>query len=83
MEAIDWPDVISQLNRVGMTQQQIAAECGCGQSSISELAKGKTTEPRAGLAIRVLLLAQQRGVCLPYRVERHDSKVVGGVPNAA
>ncbi len=57
---MNWIDLITQLNAHGLTQQQIAAACGCGQTTISEIAAGKTKEPRYGLGQKLIdLLAQQ------------------------
>lgn len=54
---MDWKSLITELNRLGYTQPQIAALCGCGQATVSDLAKGITKEPRHSLgeALRTLL----------------------------
>jgi transcriptional regulator with XRE-family HTH domain len=58
---MNWIDLITQLNAHGLTQQQIAAACGCGQTTISEIAAGKTKDPRYGLGQKLIdLLAQQK-----------------------
>jgi transcriptional regulator with XRE-family HTH domain len=46
---MDWKSLIAELHKHGFTQPQIAAICGCGQATISDLANGKTTEPRHSL----------------------------------
>ena len=46
---MDWKSLIADLQRHGYTQPQIAAVCGCGQATISDLAKGNTKEPRHSL----------------------------------
>lgn len=54
---MDWPAVIAELQQLGMKQPQIAAACGCRQSTVSELARGATKDPRhsTGEALRKLL----------------------------
>jgi transcriptional regulator with XRE-family HTH domain len=53
---MDWQKLIAELQDHGYTQPQIAAACGCGQSTVSELSLGKTKEPRHSLgeALRAL-----------------------------
>jgi transcriptional regulator with XRE-family HTH domain len=47
---MDWKNIIADIQRHGqLTQPQIAAECGCGQATISDLASGKTAQPRHSL----------------------------------
>jgi transcriptional regulator with XRE-family HTH domain len=57
-----WPEIIRAVVASGMTQPQIAAACGCGQATISDLLRGNTTEPRHSLGQRLLRLGQSRGV---------------------
>lgn len=54
---MDWKTTIAQIQAHGLTQPQIAAVCGCGQATISDLASGKTQDPRHSLgeALRGLL----------------------------
>jgi transcriptional regulator with XRE-family HTH domain len=54
---MDWTSFIAELQSHGLSQPQIAAVCGCGQATISDLASGKTKEPRdsLGQALRSLL----------------------------
>jgi transcriptional regulator with XRE-family HTH domain len=42
---MDWKSLIQGLIDAGMTQVQIAAECGVRQSSVSDLFRGKSTRP--------------------------------------
>lgn len=46
MPSMDWKTIISELVDEGYTQPQIAAQCGCSQTAISELSTGKTAQPR-------------------------------------
>lgn len=58
---MDWKAVFIELHAYGMTQPEIATVCGCGQTTISALATGKTAEPRdsLGQALRRLLDAKR------------------------
>lgn len=40
-----WSKIIRDLQRTGVTQQQVADVCGCRQWTISDLATGKTKDP--------------------------------------
>lgn len=53
---MDWKQLIADLKARGMSQPQIAEACNCAQATISELATGKTTDPRHALgeALRAL-----------------------------
>lgn len=53
---MNWKLLIAELKAAGWTQPQIAAACGCGQATISELANGTTKDPRdsLGQALRAL-----------------------------
>lgn len=46
----NWPEVLRLLKAAGYTQEQIADECDCAQSVISDIAKGKNTDPRVSIA---------------------------------
>lgn len=56
---MDWQNLISRLIQAGMTQRQISDACGCGQSTISDIATGKTAEPGATIALKLLSLIQR------------------------
>lgn len=43
---MNWTVVIADLQAAGWSQPRIAAECGCAQSTISDLAAGRTKDPR-------------------------------------
>lgn len=57
---MDWKQIISELQARGYTQPQIARYCGCGQASISDLATGKTSQPRYSLGELLLQLHRKR-----------------------
>lgn len=62
MEHLPWPKIIGGLTAAGLTQPEIARLCGCGQSTISDLLRGATTDPRTSTGLLLLGLARQRGV---------------------
>ncbi|CAM8658280.1 hypothetical protein MCEMIEM13_01503 [Comamonadaceae bacterium] len=52
---MNWKQVIADIQREHkLTQGRIAAEVGCGQVTISELASGKTEQPRYNLGAALL-----------------------------
>jgi len=57
ISGMDWKKLISELGSQGLSQPQIAAICGCGQATISDLSNGKTKDPRdsLGQALRALM----------------------------
>ncbi len=54
---MDWKSLIAQIQAHGLSQPQIAAICGCGQATVSDLARGATGDPRdsLGQSLRELL----------------------------
>jgi predicted transcriptional regulator len=42
---MDWQKIISDLSGFGVTQKDMAAHCGCGQSTISEIGRGVIKNP--------------------------------------
>ena len=65
MDNIPWPEIIRGLTGSGLTQPEIARLCNCGQSSVSDLLRGTTTDPRTSTGLRLLSLARLRGVYMP------------------
>lgn len=53
---MEWKTIIADLQAAGVTQPQIAAACGCAQATVSDLATGKSTEPRYALGRSILAL---------------------------
>lgn len=54
---MDWKIVIAEIQEYGrLTQPQIAEKCGCGQATVSELARGVTEQPRHALGEALLAL---------------------------
>ena len=62
MSPIPWPTIIRGLTSAGLTQPEIAQLCGCGQSTISDLVRGSTTDPRTSTGLALLALARERGI---------------------
>jgi plasmid maintenance system antidote protein VapI len=59
-EPVDWQHLLQQLQELGITQVQIAARCGTKQSTISELARGESKEPRFALGQSLLALLESQ-----------------------
>lgn len=57
---MDWKLLIAELQGFGLSQGAIAGECGCGQSTISELAKGVTKDPRHSIGEKLRQLAKTK-----------------------
>ena len=57
---MNWTHIIADLQSWGVTQPQIAAACGCAQATISDLATGKSSEPRYALGQSILALHKER-----------------------
>lgn len=53
---MDWKKIASQLLADGWTQAELARECDCSQPSISDIANGITSEPKASIALKLLEL---------------------------
>jgi len=54
--------ILEKLVKSGWTQQELAIECKCGQSTLSDIFSGKTKEPRGLLAIKLVELSKNEGV---------------------
>lgn len=67
---MNWKNLIAELIATGMTQPEIAARCGCGQTTVSELARGVTAEPRWALGEKLKKLhADKRRAALRQKQE--------------
>lgn len=57
---MNWPHIIERIQtKRGLTQPQIAAASGCAQATISDLATGKTKEPRHSLGESLISLLDE------------------------
>ena len=65
MEPINWPEIIRALLACGLTQPKIAEACKCGQSTVSDMLKGKTQDPRTTTGLLMLAFARAHGVAVP------------------
>lgn len=57
---MDWKKLIAELAETGMTQTEIASQVGCAQSSLNDLAKGRTVEPIYRIGERLVALHKLR-----------------------
>lgn len=53
---MNWAETIALLKQAGYGQAEVARICRCGQSTINELATGKTKQPRYALGLALLAL---------------------------
>jgi predicted XRE-type DNA-binding protein len=53
---MDWAQTISELKLAGVTQMQIAAWCGVGQTTVSDLVTGKSRGPTYAFGASLLKL---------------------------
>lgn len=53
---MDWTKLLTDLKAAGMTQVQIAAECGVTQTSVSELFRGEIKNPSYDFGARLTAL---------------------------
>lgn len=60
--SMQWKNYIAAIVHKGMTQKQLADEAGCGQPSISDLASGKTRDPRSSVGLALIRIGQRLGL---------------------
>lgn len=53
---MDWKNILADLRAAGWTQKDIAAKCGCAQTTVSDLATGKTDQPVYSIGERLTAL---------------------------
>ncbi len=56
---MDWQSLIKELQAAGYTQVKLGAECGCAQTTISDLARGVTKTPGFTVGMKLMELAQK------------------------
>lgn len=56
---MNWSVVIADIQAAGWSQPRIAAECDCAQSTISDLAAGRTKDPRYTIGEALLRLRRR------------------------
>jgi len=57
---MDFKSLIEELVATGMTQVEIAQECGCSQPAISDLMRGESAQPRYVVGKALVDLHAQR-----------------------
>lgn len=62
---MQWKDYIAAIAEKGVSQSQIAKQAGCGQATISDLASGKTQEPRHSLGVALMRVGKRHGIKTP------------------
>jgi transcriptional regulator with XRE-family HTH domain len=62
---MNWPDLIKQLQARGLTQVEVARRCGVSQSTVSDLAQGRTKSPSFRLGAALATLAQDTAAPQP------------------
>ena len=62
---MEWKDYLAKIAAQGVSQSQIAREVGCGQATISDLALGKTREPRTSLGLALMRIGKRCGIKTP------------------
>jgi len=53
---MDWPRIVAEIAATGMTQTEIATECGVRQSTVSEIARNTIKSPSFDLGTKLLAL---------------------------
>ena len=56
---MDFKNIVERLISAGWTQHELASECDCGQSTLSDILSGKTKEPRFSLAKKLIDLSKE------------------------
>lgn len=62
--------IIRKLIKSGLTQVQIAEECGCTQPNISDLQNGKIKNPSYDIGCGLVRLAEKHGITIPDQPKR-------------
>lgn len=80
-----WKTLVDLLLKDGMTQREIASAVGCSQTTVSEIALEKTTDPRCSTGFGLLRLAKSRGIQVQFQDDdvAAGSEVVAPAPQQA
>ena len=57
---MDFKQLIADLMAAGISQPQIAKQCGCAQATVSELASGVNKQPRYTLGAALVALHKRK-----------------------
>jgi transcriptional regulator with XRE-family HTH domain len=53
---MDFKTLLQELKAAGLTQKQVADYCGCSQVTVSDLARGVTTDPSFSIGRLIVAL---------------------------
>lgn len=67
---MDFKALLADLQRAGLTQAQIADACACRQSTISDLARGETEQPRFSVGSALIDLRNRHCADLSAKAEQ-------------
>lgn len=65
---MQWKHYIAAIAAKGVSQSQLAKQAGCGQATISDLASGKTLEPRHSLGMALIRVGRRHGIKTPTQI---------------
>lgn len=71
--AMDWKNYIAAVAGKGLTQKQIAEKAGCGQATISDIASGKTLDPRSSIGLALLSVGKRLGIKATPTADKRQS----------
>ena len=72
---MNWNNLISDLQSIGITQSEMAQECGCSQATISELLCSPTKQPAHPLGEALIKIhARNRKKIRPELVKKQSLK---------
>lgn len=66
---MNWQLLVNELMAAGVTQVELAQECGCSQSSISDIRKGFIKHPRFDIGAALVALHKAR-VAKPRKLSK-------------
>jgi predicted XRE-type DNA-binding protein len=62
---MNWKKILSEIFATGLTQVECAALWGVGQTTVSDIARGKTLDPRCSLGMAMLATHAERTTTQP------------------
>jgi predicted transcriptional regulator len=57
---MNWQLLVNELMAAGVTQVELAQECGCSQSSISDIRKGDIKHPRFDIGAALVAMHKSK-----------------------
>jgi lambda repressor-like predicted transcriptional regulator len=70
---MDWKKCISALQAAGLSIDQISAEAGVTANAVREVVAGRTKQPRANAALRLVGLCCRHGITPPTVADTRES----------